>query len=210
MSGPLITTEVRARGRELTRSFLTLRWVPLTAALLSLPISAAALWLSVQQPEVLVILPDQIRVVQGRQSGSAYVYLQPSFVSTGRNERVEVIRGMTLDATPPAGAGEAATFEWNQQLRLVSDPATGGLSYEYLADAVPLLVGPRSAASPLSLFDAPEGWHFGPGTYAFTLTAERVVTGDQLRATFHLTLTEDNIAFLDSPGQEQFLALPID
>ena len=157
-----------------------------------------------------MILPDQVRVVQGRESGSAYVYLQPSFVSTGRNERVEVIADMTLTVTPPLGAGLAVDFSWDQQLRLVSDPATGALNYEYEADAVPLLVGPRTAASPLSLFDAPDGWHFAPGTYLFTLTAERVVTNEQLRATFDLTLSAEDIAFLDGPGPEQFLAFSID
>ena len=80
--------DAREPWRRLARSFLTLRWVPLTAALLSLPLSAAAILLSLQQPEVLVILPDQVRVAQGHQSGAAYLYQQPAFLSTGRNERM--------------------------------------------------------------------------------------------------------------------------
>lgn len=112
-------------------------------------------------------------------------------MSTGRNERVEVIRDMALSAAPSAGEGEAVDFSWNQQLRLVSGLATGELSYQYEADAVPLLVGPRSSSPPLSLFDAPGGWYFAPGTYTLTLTAERVVTGDDLRATFDLTLRRE-------------------
>lgn len=109
------SAELADRGREFARNFLSLRWVPLTAALLSLPLSAAAIFLSVQQPEVLLILPDQIRVVQGRQSGSAYVYLQPAFVSTGRNERIEVIRDMAL--TFVRDGADRVVFEWSQQLR---------------------------------------------------------------------------------------------
>jgi hypothetical protein len=201
------SAELADRGREFARNFLSLRWVPLTAALLSLPLSAAAIFLSVQQPEVLLILPDQIRVVQGRQSGSAYVYLQPAFVSTGRNERVEVIRDMNL-VFVRQGA-DRAVFDWTQQLRLVTDPQTGALSYEYVADAVPLLVGPRSAASPLSLFDAPDEWHFVPGTYQVTLLAERVVTGQPLSADFTLTLSDADIEILDRPGPDHFLAFPI-
>lgn len=197
----------RESWRRLARSFLTLRWVPLTAALLSLPISATALVLSMQQPEVLLILPDQIRVAQGRDGGSAYVYLQPAFVSTGRNERVEVVRDMHLRVTPPSGAAE---FTWSQVLRLVTDPATGGLSYEYVADAVPLLISPRDAAAPLSLFDAPEGWFFEAGEYLFELVADRVVTGQPLTAQFQLTLSAEDIAFLEQPGMEQFLTFPID
>src|SRR5262245_18797696 len=76
------------RGRRLVRGFLTLKWVPLAGALLALPLSAAALWVSLQQPEVLLIMPDQVRVAQGRDSDSAYVYLQPAFVNTGGNNRV--------------------------------------------------------------------------------------------------------------------------
>jgi len=196
------------QGREIFQRFVTLRWVPLTAALLSLPLSAAAIFLSLQQPELILIMPDQIRVAQGRASGSAYVYLQPAFVSTGRNERIEVIRDMVLGVAPVAG--DSASFEWDQQLRLVSDPATGGLRYEYVADAVPLLVSPRDAAAPLSLFDAPDGWFFQPGEYTFTLSADRVVSGQPLTDGFTLTLSAENISFLDEPGTERFLTFPID
>lgn len=196
------------QGREVFARFVTLRWVPLTAALLSLPLSAAAIFLSLQQPELLLILPDQIRVAQGRESGSAYVYLQPAFVSTGRNERIEVIRDMTLEVTPPVG--DMAPFEWDQQLRLVSDPDAGGLRYEYVGDAVPLLVSPREASAPLSLFDAPDGWFFQPGEYTFNLRADRVVTGEPLIGEFSLTITAENVVFLDQPGSERFLTFPID
>ncbi len=196
-----------ARGREVFQRFITLRWVPLTAALLSLPLSAAAILLSLQQPELVVILPDQVRVAQGRQSGAAYVYLQPAFVSTGSNERIEVIRDMFLQVSGPAVP--TADFNWTQQLRLVSSP-DGGLSYEYVADAVPLLVGPRDAASPLSLFEAPQGWFFAPGEHTFRLVADRVVTGQPLSGEFRLTLSAENVAFLDQPGPEQFLTIAID
>lgn len=196
-----------ARGREAFHRFITLRWVPLAAALLSLPLSATAVFLSVQQPELIVILPDQIRAAQGRQSGAAYVYFQPAFVSTGRNDRVEVIREMVLDVSPPAGP--AATFRWTQQLRLVTDPDTGALSYEYVADAVPLLISPREAAAPLSLFNAPPGWFFTAGDYRFRLVADRVVTGQPLVAEFQLTIAQQDIEFLEQPGPEQFLTFPI-
>jgi hypothetical protein len=196
-------------GQRLLRSFVTLKWVPMTAALLSLPLAATALFVSLQQPEVTLILPDQIRVVQGREAGHAYVYFQPSFVSTGGSDRIEVIRDMHLEMTPQAG-GEPTSFDWDQVLRLVSDPETGTLNYEYEADAVPLLIGPRDAATPLSLFEAPDGWHFAPGTYNVRVVADRVVTGQPLIDEFLLTLSPENVAFLEQPGPEQFLPLPID
>jgi hypothetical protein len=160
---------------------------------------------SLQQPEVMLIMPDQVRIAQGRDSGSAYVYLQPSFVNTGGNNRVEVIRDMKLDVAGPL-AGE---FRWTQQLRLVGDADSEGLSYEYAGDAAPIVVSPSAASSALGLFDAPPGWHFTPGTYTFTLEAERVVVGAPMQATFSVTLSAEDVAFLDAPGPDQFLAVPI-
>ena len=195
-------------SQRLLRSFVTLKWVPLAAGLLSLPLAATALFVSLQQPEITLILPDQIRVVQGRESGHAYVYFQPSFVSTGRSDRIEVIRDMHLEMTP--AGGETTRFEWDQVLRLVTDPETSTLSYQYEADAVPLLIGPRDAATPLSLFEAPDGWHFSPGTYEVRVVADRVVTGQPLIEEFELTLSTENLAILEQPGPEQFLPLPVD
>ena len=199
-------TRLATRGREFLAKFITLRWVPLTAALLSLPLSAAAILISLQQPEVVVILPDQVRVAQGRGSGAAYVYLQPAFVSTGRNERIEVIRDMRLEVSGPGGS---ATFSWTQELRLVSEPSGGGLSYEYVGDAVPLLVSPREAATPLSLFEAPQGWFFAPGDYTFRLVADRVITGQPLSDEFTVSLIGSDIEFLEQPGPERFLMFSI-
>jgi hypothetical protein len=195
----------RDRGRTWLRGFMSLKWVPMAGALLALPLSAAALWVSLQQPDVMLILPDQVRVAQGRESGSAYVYLQPAFVSTGANNRVEVIRDMTLSVSGPA----QAEFEWTQQLRLVGSADSTGLSYEYAGDAAPLLISSGAAATPLSLFDAPPGWHFVPGTYRFTLRAERVVVSAPIEQTFTVTLSAENIDFLEQTGPEQFLTFRV-
>ena len=91
---------------------------------------------------------------------------------------------MTLHVAPADANTGAADFAWTQQLRLVTDPASGQLTYQYVADAVPLVVSPSNAASPLALFAAPHGWFFAAGTYQFTLTADRVVAGSALSATF--------------------------
>ena len=74
---------------------------------------------------------------------------------------------------------------WQEQASLVSGE-DGALSYRYAADAVPLLVGARSAASPLALFQVPNGWFFREGPYRFTLEADRVVSGARLSATFEV------------------------
>jgi hypothetical protein len=42
------------------------------------------------------------------------------------------------------------------------------------------------------------------------MVAERVVTGQPLVDDFALTLSPENVAFLDQPGPEQFLPLPVE
>ena len=57
-------------------------------------------------------MPGQVRIAQGRSTGGAYLYLQPAFVNTAQNNRVEVIRDMALHVD----AGRAAAdFTWTQQ-----------------------------------------------------------------------------------------------
>ena len=147
------------RFRRPARAIVSLSWVPLVASALAVVLSLASIYVSTREPEVVAILPDVVRLVGGRQSGSSYVYLQPAFVSTGVNDRVEVIADMVL-LVERADGSESATMSWQEQASLVTD-AEGALSYRYAADAVPLLVGPRSAATPLALFQAPAGWFFG-------------------------------------------------
>ena len=74
---------------------------------------------------------------------------------------------------------------------------------------MPLLVGPRTAASPLSLFQAPAGWFFGEGTYTFTLRAKRVVVDAPLTATFAVTIDSDDLAQLSSSESDRFLGFRI-
>lgn len=204
---PTGATGTFERSRVVLGSALRLSWVPLAAATLSLILSLASIWISTRQPDVLLIMPDLVRVAEGRASGASYIYVQPAFVSTGNNDRVEVIRDMHVRVQP--SSGNAVDLSWDEQVRLVQDPATKVLSYEYQADAVPLLISPKSAAAPLSLFQAPDGWYFGPGTYRFTLTAERTVASDPLTASFTVTLAQADIDRLSAPGQDTFLAFPI-
>lgn len=187
---------------------VSLSWVPLVAALVSLVLSVGNLVLATREPHVLVILPDQIRVVQGVNVGFAYVYLQPAFVSTGQNDRVEVIKTMSLRVVPDKG-GRPADFRWDEQAQLVYDQATKQLNYVYVADAVPLLVSPKSAHVPFSVFNGPPGWYFEAGTYRATLVAARVVASSALEASFTFALSADHVDFLNRSRGKSFLALPI-
>jgi len=171
-------------------------------------LSMVAIYTATQQPQVILILPHAIRVAQGRSTGAAYVYFQPAFVNTGANDRVEVIRDMTLRVARADGSAPPTDFVWTEVVNLVTDPTSGALSYQHDADAVPIVISAKNAAAPLSLFQAPSGWFFTPGTYTFTLTANRVVADTPVTGQVTLTLSADNVSFLDQPGADKFLTLP--
>ena len=204
---PVSRAPILQRLRRPARGLVTFAWLPLLASGLAVVLSVASIYVSTREPEVVVILPEIVRLVGGTQSGASYVYLQPAFVSTGVNDRVEVISDMSLEVAPRDGS-PSVEMEWASQATLETDE-NGVLSYRYEADAVPLLVGPRTAASPLSLFQAPTGWFFGEGTYAFTLKAERVVVDAPLSATFAVTIDSDDLAELTSSESDRFLGFRI-
>jgi hypothetical protein len=186
---------------------LSLEWVPVTTALVSLVFSVSTLFVSTREPAVVMLVPDQIRVAQGDDFGYAYMYIQPAFVNTGRNERVEVIRDMKVRVA--GAAGQPAEFSWGNQAELVFDRTTNQLSYRYVADAVPLVVSPRNAQVPFSVFNGPKGWYFGAGAYRFTLSAHRVVARQPLQETFEITFGEKDIDFLNKSRGRNFLVFQV-
>lgn len=193
-------------GNRLLR-LISLEWVPVTTAFVSLMFSVGSIFISTREPAVVMILPDQVRVAQGEDFGFAYLYVQPAFVNTGRNERVEVIRNMKLHIAAAAG-GPPAEFVWGNQAELVYDRATNQLNYRYVADAVPLVVGPRSAQVPFSVFNGPKGWYFNPGAYRLTLSAQRVVSRRPLQETFEITFADKDVDFLNKSRGRSFLVFP--
>ena len=76
-------------------------WVPIVTALFSLVIAVFSLLISTQDPEVVLIMPSHVLMdISDRSDSAPYVpqniYLQPNFVGTGNNSRVELINRMTL------------------------------------------------------------------------------------------------------------------
>jgi hypothetical protein len=191
-----------------TRRVLSLAWVPLTASLVSLVLSIGSIIIATRDPSVVLILPEQIRLAQGGEAGNAIAYLQPTLVSTGNNDRVEVVRDLRLVVTPPDG-GDPRAFAWDESGRLLFDADTQRLSYEYVSDAAPLLVTPREAQNPLALFLGPEGWLFEAGAYELRLVADRIVASGSLEATFELELTADQVDRLNGSDGNEFLTIPI-
>ena len=71
-------------------------WGSFAISLVSLLIAVNAYIQATREPQVVVIMPEIIRVAQGEDYGFAYLYLQPAFVNTAKNDRAEVIRIMAL------------------------------------------------------------------------------------------------------------------
>ena len=110
--GPLSSgSEPGTRTRHVMWRALRFGWVPLVAAMLSLVLSVTSIYVATRQPDVLLIMPAVVRLAGGHATGYSYAYLQPAFVSTGNNDRVEVIRDMTLTIRPAAG-GTETVMEW--------------------------------------------------------------------------------------------------
>ena len=102
-----MTTDAPAQTPSLgerTLRIVRLTWVPLVASLTSLVLSISSIIISTRDPAVTVLVPDQIRFVQGEGIGLAYAYLQATFVSTGENDRVEVIRACASRSRQRAAA----------------------------------------------------------------------------------------------------------
>jgi hypothetical protein len=190
-------------------------WVPLTASMLSLAVAIYSLIISTQDPELLLILPNQVYLSEIEAGGSEFhpsrVYLQPNFVSTGNNDRTELIRTLTLKVEPGPDGGPL-TLDWREQ---GSWDFTEGLqvmirSYTYSADAAPMLVNPNQAQQPVAVFDVPTDWTLQPDApYRLTLTADRAVAARPLAGTAEMTVPAELIDAFKTQTQQTILTVPL-
>ncbi len=189
------------------RKVITPGWISLGIALVSFWFAVEARSLASREPEVLFIGPEHVRLAQGDDFNFAYFYLQPAFVSTGQNDRVEVIRDMHVEVVraPDSTSLPPAAFEWRELARLTQDPVDNSLNYEYLADAMPLLISPRMAQQPFCVFYGPPGWYFQPGEYQLRLVATTIIRSQRLSFDFLLSLSADDVSFLNKARGNQFL-----
>jgi hypothetical protein len=180
-------------------------WAPFAMSLVSFAISMYTFFVATGQPEVMVVMPRQVRVAQGGQAG-AYVYLQPGLIHTGENDRVEVILNLKLRIQPVQGV-PPAEFAWDEQGNWTYTPNTQELTWTFVADAAPLLVSPKSAQLPTLLFIGPQDWAFQPGSYRLTLIAERAVNRRPLERSITITLTPEQIDSLNAAAGQRFITV---
>jgi hypothetical protein len=181
-------------------------WVPIVTSLVSLIISLGGIFIATRQPELLLVMPDQIRVAQGGQA--PYTYLQPTFVGVGLNERAEVILDMTLQVSSLNG-GTPVEFYWDEQGTWSYDAGSQELSWTYIADAAPLLVSRQTPQLPTGLFIGPPGWAFEEGRYRITLVVQRAINSRPLQRSIVVEFSQQEIETMNSSQGSRFLTIPV-
>jgi hypothetical protein len=170
---------------------------PLAIAIVSLALSIYTYIEANRAPEIWLSAPDVVRVAAGER---AWFYVQSRLVSAARNDRVAIVTGLRLEVSGPDD-GWPAAFVWDEQGTWQYDPVGQGLTWIYLADAAPLVVGPSSPQLPICLFEGPPDWRWQEGTYRVTIVAELGQDTDPLRETFEVTLPAEMVELIHSqPG----------
>lgn len=176
---------------------------PVMIAMLSLGVAIYGLVAARVDPEVILTMPDRVRVANG--PDGAWLYLQPRFVNTGRNDRVEIVTSIDLQLVAPDG--ERRAMRWDEQGTWVYDPATRSLTWTFQADPAPLAVSRTAPQAPTGLFIAPDGWSWQAGAYRIELTAERQTSDEPLTGSLTFDVSSEAATALStSPGM--FLEVP--
>ncbi len=183
-------------------------WVSIITAILSLAISLYTLAITNYEPEMLLIMPNQVRIVQGGNSGPL-IYIQPMFISTGLSERIEVITSIRVQIAPVNQALNPVEFVWDEQGTWIVDPATQNFDWAFTGDSGPFLVSAKNAQFFTGLFIGPSHWLFEPGRYQITLIADRITNSQPLRASVEVFLTDEDVAYLNQSQGTRFLAFPV-
>ena len=181
---------------------------PIAVSLVSLMLSLYSIVAANREPEIDLSLPEIVRITQG--PFDSWLYLQPRFVSTGRNDRVAVVSELRVRLEPETG--EPIPFVWDEQGTWRYDPERpeDGLTWVYTADPAPLVVGPSNPALPIGLFVGPPDWPWTPGTYRIVVEAEQNTTGKTLTASTRITITPDVVEVLMGGVGKSIWDLPTD
>jgi hypothetical protein len=183
-------------------------WVSIITAILSLAISLYTFAITTYEPELLLIMPNQVRIVQGGTSGPL-IYIQPMFISTGLSERVEVITSIRVQIAPVNQTLNPVEFVWDEQGTWIVDPVTQNFDWAFTGDSGPFLVSAKNAQFFTGLFIGPSNWLFEPGRYQITLIANRITNSQPLRTSVDLFLAEEDVAYLNQSQGTRFLAFPV-
>ncbi len=159
-------------------------WVVIVSILLSILATLVSispfLYEKLSPPGVVLHLPDRIRIEQRPQKepNLVDVYTQPSFTSTGNNQKVEIIGDMTI-TVQDLQDGPPMEFRAVSYGRFATtEPGEANVTYKYIGETGVLTVPPNGALVPVIRFQQKpkEGvpkFYFEPNkSYKMTFTAE--------------------------------------
>jgi len=191
-------SNVRPPMSRATARFVWISILPVSASLISLVLSLYGVACDREPPDVVMTMPDRVRIAQG--ADAAWLYLQPRFVNTGDNNRNEVIDRLAVEVIPLPD-GTPVTLGWDEQGIWLHNPATSRLTWQFLADPGPIAVGPNAPQFPIGLVIAPPGWTWQPVTYRVTVIADRTIEQVPLDASVELTLTTTDVEVVAGEGR---------
>ncbi|MGD9710521.1 MAG: hypothetical protein AB7V46_00435 [Thermomicrobiales bacterium] len=186
------------------------RWliagIPVTIAVLSFLLSFYTWYENSRPPEIELALPDRVRVTQGEDR--AWLYIQPRYVSTSQNDRIDVITRIEIEVKRE-GESPSIPFDWDEQGTWTFDHETRSLTWNWVADPGPLVVSSAAPQMPTGLFMAPDDWLWVAGDYELTISSPTSVGDQRLVETGTITITEDQHRQLESGRGSLFLTVPL-
>jgi hypothetical protein len=164
-------------------------------------------------PAVELIMPPEARLAQiqnkpGSEEYSVRVYLQPAFVSTGRSQRVAVLKSVNL-FVQREGEQQCKKFWLDGIGSLADNPAGRGLAFTYERGAAPLVVTQDTIVNHVLAFELREDaetqhvehpYFDGKDHYLMTLVAETNTKPETLRSTIRVSADE---AALEARAQKR-------
>jgi hypothetical protein len=154
-------------------------------------------------PAVDLIMPPEARLAQiqnkpGSEVYSARVYLQPAFVSTGRSQRVAVLKSVNL-FVQREGEQQCKKFWLDGIGSFADNPAGRGLTFTYESGAAPLVVTQDTPENNVLVFELRKDadiqhvehpYFEGKDHYLMTLVAETNTKPKTLRSAINVSADE--------------------
>jgi hypothetical protein len=109
-------------------------------------------------PEVNLVMPPEARLLQKPRSGGEYlvrVHLQPAFASTGRSQRVEVLKSFQL-FMEREGQQQCKALRMDGVGSFTNNPDGAGLAFIYESGASPLMVTYDTPQAKVLVFELEE------------------------------------------------------
>lgn len=180
-------------------------WTTTAVAVIALALSVISLAQNMVPPGIDMVMPNQIRLVQGPgTTDSLVVYVQPSMSIARKSDRTAVLTSFALtlhkaDATQPD-----PVIYWNEFGQFTSIPDTGMFNYQRIGDPQPLVVTQDKPQSPLLTLRADQ-YLMTPGLWNGELVAIEP-NGDRLVQPFCLNLTPRAAEWLRRKDGDQWRA----